>query len=170
MVKARRGLLTLLMILTFALTACGGSIVGEREILLHKRVAGYPLRFININTGEVQVLPAGERVAVIFWARWCSYSRPFVTSINEKLRETPLQKGKILTISLDAFEDVEKVLYFARTNMTQFVNGFSGNNIYDITYKKLSGAEIPEIHLIDEKGILRGITDSYREMRDFLEG
>jgi len=109
---------------------------------------------------------AGKRIAILFWAKWCSKSRralkQFVSLSTEAPRDTAF-----VAISLDPLK-YEKALreYLAVHPHGRVDFAFSGNGADDEAALAFQASKLPSMYLIDAKGLIVSKTISLEILED----
>ncbi|RMG43720.1 MAG: TlpA family protein disulfide reductase [Candidatus Dadabacteria bacterium] len=118
-----------------------------------------PIVRLELLNGERVVLDEyrGKTVALIFWATWCSASRPVIEYAG-KLARKYAGRGDIafIAVSLDKLSDYDKLRERIKyRNLDSMIHAFSGNGADDEAAYVLGVKKMPAIFIIDKTGVIR---------------
>lgn len=95
----------------------------------------------------------GQRTVLVFWAKWCSDSRPEMERLELLARANP--DYRFIALSIDPLEEREQLERYIRKNSLQSIeHAFSGNAEEDEAAIAFRVERIPSIYLIDERGLV----------------
>jgi thiol-disulfide isomerase/thioredoxin len=148
-------LLTLLLsIVVYLLSGCS-LFSKEQHPLLHQQV---PYTRYTLMDGSYHALNElkGKKIVLVFWAEWCSYSKPVIERLNKLAYKYKDKKDLVfLAISVDEnknFKEFEERVNYG--NLHDLLQGFSGNGFYDEAYLALQGNELPHVFAINDEGVI----------------
>ncbi|MCB0330181.1 MAG: TlpA family protein disulfide reductase [Bdellovibrionales bacterium] len=115
----------------------------------------------------------GTKLAVLFWAKWCSKSRGQLDAFNRIARDyspkTGGSKTTFLAVNLDDFK-VEDDLrrYLEAQGITSVKHVFSGNGADDEAALAFRAFEIPIVFVVDEQGVVKLTSFDVDDIREHL--
>jgi thiol-disulfide isomerase/thioredoxin len=96
----------------------------------------------------------GKKVVLLFWAAWCSASRPVHEDLNDLARKYGGRRDvEFIAVSIDKAEDLQKLQDRIRAGKFFDVKqAFSGNEHLDEAYRAFRVDTLPTVFFIDENG------------------
>ena len=112
----------------------------------------------------------GKDIAVLFWATWCSHSRPAVEAMEELAKSNAGMPDTVFwLVSVDKADKLAELKSrIAYQDLDTVKHAFSGNDVYDEAYTALHGRDLPYFVVIDKKGIVRVVADDIDPVREYL--
>ncbi|MCB9030512.1 MAG: TlpA family protein disulfide reductase [Deltaproteobacteria bacterium] len=121
-------------------------------------VIGYmPLHYDSGVRGLLQQY-RGKRVAILFWATWCNFSKPVIEDFNKVAAEHK-DDDSIVFIAVSLDDNREEFDTRIRVkNLNNVIHVYSGNGPGDETYIRFGSPAVPKSFLIDPEGkiVFRG--------------
>jgi peroxiredoxin len=119
-----------------------------------------PSTRVQLLDGDYVPLAAyrGKNVVLVFWAQWCAKSKQMLERLNDlAARRSSRDDIVFLVVSVDKEEDLSKVKErIALPAMQRFTHAFSGAAEYDEAFRVFSCSELPQVFVIDPRGIVIG--------------
>lgn len=106
---------------------------------------------------------SGKTAVVVFWASWCSYSRPALQRLDNYARNK-LKREDVVFIapSIDRSDDFQKlkdVISYLKTDKIEYF--YSGNDTYDEAYMAFDAGVLPHVFIINPEG--RVVIDGHKD-------
>jgi thiol-disulfide isomerase/thioredoxin len=133
----------------------------DRPSLVGQRIPN--TRFTSLQDGFLRTLEefSGAPRVIIFWAEWCSYSKPVILEINKIAREfkgsgDPIKKAlNFVAISIDPADRYQRVQErVTYQKLDALTHAFSGNGLFDETYMAYRGGNLPHIIFVGADGVV----------------
>lgn len=119
-----------------------------------------PATRVQLLDGDYLPLSAyqGKYVVLVFWAQWCSKSKQLLERLNELAASRSDSSDIVfLVASIDKEEDLPKVKErISLPAMQRFTHAFSGAGEYDEAFRVFSCSELPQVFVIDPRGVVVG--------------
>ena len=112
----------------------------------------------------------GKYTAIVFWATWCPKSRKLIVRYEELARRYS-QRGDIefYAVSVDKNEDFGKLKDRIKSqDLKTMTHIFTGNDSQDDVFLSFKGNSVPYLVLIDPKGTIRVVDDSFDTLDDYM--
>jgi thiol-disulfide isomerase/thioredoxin len=138
-----------------ALSVCTGCSFGDDKLsgLLGSEA---PITRFTALDGTYRTIEefGGRPLVLMFWAEYCSFSKPEIEELNELAKELKdSSQAVFLAVSLDENEQFEavndRVTY---RELSALEHAFSGNGTDDEAYLSFKANELPHFYVISSQG------------------
>jgi thiol-disulfide isomerase/thioredoxin len=113
----------------------------------------------------------GRPLVVMFWAEYCSFSKPEIEELNELAADLKKSSQALfLAVSLDDASRYEAVRErVVHRNLDQLEHAFSGNGTDDEAYLLFHANDLPHFYVIAPDGVIVAEGHSARSVRKAFE-
>ena len=140
---------------------------GEPHPLLKKEVPYTRYTLIDGSYHSFEELK-GKNVVLVFWAEWCSYSKPVIERLNELAKNNKDNNLVFMAISIDSYDNFpkleERIIHGKLTNLT---HAFSGNALQDEAYMAFQADALPDVYAINKDGVVVAQGHSWKVAKVF---